>query len=54
MIKCEGKNGSYRISIEDVPALVHLIRTLVHPSVHPHVEGFTVGRVEANVQYLNE
>ena len=37
-----------------VAAFVELIRTLVHPSVHPHVVGFTVASVEANVRYLNE
>jgi hypothetical protein len=54
MITCKGKNGDYHISIEDVPAFVELIRTLVHPSVRSHVAGFTVARVEANVRYLNE
>jgi hypothetical protein len=54
MITVEGKNGNYHVAIEDVPAFVKLVHTLVHPSVHSHVAGFTVERVEASIQYLNE
>ena len=54
MITVKGVNGNYHIAIEDVPAFVQLLHTFVHPSVRSKVEGFTVERVRANVQYLNQ
>jgi hypothetical protein len=54
MVTVEGQNGNYRVAIEDVPAFVALVHTLVHPSVRSHAAGFTEERVKANVRYLNE